>query len=318
MCTPYAAILVFELTPCSRSNKAVADGAVSFYLDHYVSIRVSKFAYGVQCSVPYDATINEHRLRSTSVYTSLSGHQLLPRVFDVILDKVRTWVRNLKPSTHSFPTGCTSFWNNRVPRVIFPADNRPIRPSKYFYFDPILSWLLGRSQMDGCWRRFIIFFLIQTLADVRLDNYSTLCYVHADTSQIAKTLKPLQSHRSADGHVLYYRMSFNIILSFGLTEFKAQIGWMEDVSHFICFWSSGSLLKMRNLGGREEVCRHTYFDGFSQLNHRYVAEDQPGSCMIQMLISSKIEILWYVVRLLLITMQIHAFSIYKYTRPMLP
>jgi hypothetical protein len=78
--------------------------------------------------------------------------------------------------------------------------------------------------------------LTRVLADIRADMYSTLCYVHADTSQIAKTLKPVRSH-SPSGDGVYFRMSFDIILSFGLTEFKAQIGWMEDVSHiiYLCF-----------------------------------------------------------------------------------
>ena len=64
--------------------------------------------------------------------------------------------------------------------------------------------------------------------------YSTLCYVHADTSQIAKTLKPVQSQRFADTS-LFFRMDFDIILSFGLTEFKAQIAWRENVSDSFVF-----------------------------------------------------------------------------------
>jgi len=32
-----------------RRNKAVADGAVSFYLDRRVSVRVAKTTYGVEC-----------------------------------------------------------------------------------------------------------------------------------------------------------------------------------------------------------------------------------------------------------------------------
>lgn len=66
--------------------------------------------------------------------------------------------------------------------------------------------------------------------------YSTLCYVRADTAQIAKTLKPVHSFKDNN---LYYRMSFDVILSFGLTEFKAQISWMENVS---CFVSASELL----------------------------------------------------------------------------
>jgi len=50
-----------------RSNKAVADGAISYHLDHFVSVRVSKYAYGVHCNVSYNASIEEHRLRSSSM-----------------------------------------------------------------------------------------------------------------------------------------------------------------------------------------------------------------------------------------------------------
>ena len=59
------------------------------------------------------------------------------------------------------------------------------------------------------------------------EMYSTLCYVHADTSQLSKTLRP-RSSRAHSG--IYYQMEFDVILSLGLTEFKAQILWKEDVS----------------------------------------------------------------------------------------
>jgi hypothetical protein len=60
--------------------------------------------------------------------------------------------------------------------------------------------------------------------------FSTLCTVTADTRQMAKTLKPC---RGVDGGQ-YYRFDHNIILLFGLTELKAQISWMEDVSVIFC------------------------------------------------------------------------------------
>jgi hypothetical protein len=56
--------------------------------------------------------------------------------------------------------------------------------------------------------------------------FSTLCTVMADTRQIAKILKPL---RGVDGKQ-YYRFNHDVVLLFGLTELKAQISWMEDVS----------------------------------------------------------------------------------------
>ncbi|KDR67670.1 hypothetical protein GALMADRAFT_1071822 [Galerina marginata CBS 339.88] len=45
----------------SQPNKAVADGAVSFYLDHFVRNRVSKVAYGVFCRVTYSPKIKGHK-----------------------------------------------------------------------------------------------------------------------------------------------------------------------------------------------------------------------------------------------------------------
>jgi hypothetical protein len=63
--------------------------------------------------------------------------------------------------------------------------------------------------------------------------FSTLCTIEADTSQISETLEPHRSRMALAGRQrivqTYYRMQFDIILSFGLTELKAQIAWMEDV-----------------------------------------------------------------------------------------
>ncbi|KAJ7578257.1 hypothetical protein C8J56DRAFT_1031126 [Mycena floridula] len=55
--------------------------------------------------------------------------------------------------------------------------------------------------------------------------YSVLCAIEADTSVINNTLKPRSSRRGKPPH---YRIDFDIILSFGLTELKAQICWKED------------------------------------------------------------------------------------------
>jgi hypothetical protein len=49
--------------------------------------------------------------------------------------------------------------------------------------------------------------------------------VHADTSEIVKALKP----RKGQGGT-YYRLEFEMVMSFGLTELKAQIAWLENVS----------------------------------------------------------------------------------------
>jgi hypothetical protein len=56
--------------------------------------------------------------------------------------------------------------------------------------------------------------------------FSTLCTVTADTSQLAYSLQPLRGI----GGIEYYHLEFDVVLQFGLTELKAQISWMEEVS----------------------------------------------------------------------------------------
>ena len=52
-----------------------------------------------------------------------------------------------------------------------------------------------------------------------------MCHVIADTSTIARSLRPEQ----APGGGNYYCLYFDVILLFGLTELKAQIGWNDQV-----------------------------------------------------------------------------------------
>lgn len=75
----------------SYRNKAVADGAVSFYLDHVVKARVSRHAYGIEISKAFDKSNEDHQRRKDGgMFTSSpSGHILLPKFFSVILASVR-------------------------------------------------------------------------------------------------------------------------------------------------------------------------------------------------------------------------------------
>jgi hypothetical protein len=66
----------------------VSDGAISFYLDHFVRTRVSKITYGNFCHIPYDPTASDHKARSHKVFTSVSGNKRISESFDIILPKV--------------------------------------------------------------------------------------------------------------------------------------------------------------------------------------------------------------------------------------
>ena len=77
-------------------NKAVSDGAISFYLDHFVRTRVSKVTYGVFAKDPYDPSDPDHRSRSHRVNTSASGIECIRDVFSIILPKVSLLIHFLK------------------------------------------------------------------------------------------------------------------------------------------------------------------------------------------------------------------------------
>jgi len=73
------------------------------------------------------------------------------------------------------------------------------------------------------------------------DNYSTLCTVNVDLSQMGKALGPF---KGAGGRI-FYKADFDIVLLFGLTELKAQLVWKENVRLLlICCSPLGSLDKM--------------------------------------------------------------------------
>ncbi|KAF9465198.1 hypothetical protein BDZ94DRAFT_415086 [Collybia nuda] len=184
----------FGLTFCrpdSHVNKAVADGAISFYLDHFVAARVSKFSYGINCNCTYNFLDKEHSARSSSILIGFDGTQRLPNCFDVILPK-NVQVSETKEFRHP-----------------------------YQRFAQEKNALSSMSAVIQCYRgpgtpRW---------TDVNSNLYSTLCHIEADTSILASRLKP-QPRRK--GRQTYYRIEYDIILSFGLTELKAQICWKES------------------------------------------------------------------------------------------
>jgi len=59
---------------------------------------------------------------------------------------------------------------------------------------------------------------------ILLDNYITLCRIKADVTPLIPTARRTRSN----GQV-YYQLDYSIILSFGLTELKAQYAWAENV-----------------------------------------------------------------------------------------
>ncbi|PBK65457.1 hypothetical protein ARMSODRAFT_1006578 [Armillaria solidipes] len=177
--------------PDSHVNKAVADGAVSFHLDHSVTARVSKCNYGLRMYTNYDYLDEEHVRRSAKTFVDLSGTRALGGQYSVILAKgvlvseeteFRKSYYRLAPSLSDLGTITTSVWR---------YSGKKAHP----------KWM-----------------------DVDEDDYSVYCSVTADTSIVAKSLHP---QRCTDG-TYYYELNFDVVMLFGMTELKAQLAWIED------------------------------------------------------------------------------------------
>ena len=73
----------------SHSNKAVAIGAVSYYIDHFVTGRISKFTYGVGYNIIYKSSDPERARRFDKSYVNAMGKRYVRGAFDTMLTRVR-------------------------------------------------------------------------------------------------------------------------------------------------------------------------------------------------------------------------------------
>ena len=64
----------------------MADGAISYYVDHFVKTRVSKLTYGSRGYTVYDPSNLEHQKRPS--FTSVAGDKVVTNVFSVMLSGV--------------------------------------------------------------------------------------------------------------------------------------------------------------------------------------------------------------------------------------
>lgn len=87
---PLPAIILSKLNHCGCSrNKAVSNGAVSFYIDGSVSSRVSRATYGTEVYHLYDSTKPSHIKRGSKIQVHPDhGKPVLYDGFSVILCKV--------------------------------------------------------------------------------------------------------------------------------------------------------------------------------------------------------------------------------------
>jgi len=100
-------------------NKAVSDGALSYYHDHFVNIRVSKFTYGSFCSTAFDPVDPDHERRRHSVRKDVDGTLRIPGSFAVILPKVCLFSSMIVSACQPFYAEYTSFGDPGIQTVFF-------------------------------------------------------------------------------------------------------------------------------------------------------------------------------------------------------
>ncbi|KAI6044888.1 hypothetical protein EDC04DRAFT_2640470 [Pisolithus marmoratus] len=178
--------------PSQHVNKAVSDGAVSYYLDRLGSGLIARFTYGIPCPRPYNQCNVAHVFRRSTAFTALSGDLLLPNGFGSIL------------------TRGTEVFEQREFRSRFYREEEDLSACKSVAVD--LVAYRGTLQRP-LWM------------DKEQELYTKLCTVYADTSKLASSLRPNRRH---DGLGVYYTLTFDVVMLFGLMELKAQISWKEN------------------------------------------------------------------------------------------
>ncbi|KAF8883236.1 hypothetical protein BD779DRAFT_1444010 [Infundibulicybe gibba] len=177
--------------PDTHLNKAVADGAISFYIDRFVSVRVSRRVYGCGCTTMYDPSNAEHVRHVSKKFLNLPGVARLPGFFNVILPK-NEQVSEKKEFRKSYVQ------HSREPPTQFTITCEILC---YQGHDPNPQWL-----------------------DTDSDNYSIFCMVIANIPKTCAVVRKTPGYGKK-----YYSTSYDVILTFGKTELQAQVAWQENV-----------------------------------------------------------------------------------------
>ncbi|TFK63670.1 hypothetical protein BDN72DRAFT_902224 [Pluteus cervinus] len=178
--------------PQSQTSKAVADGAVSFYVDHFVSSRVSRFDYGICVDMPYDEHNADHVARQGQIFTGIDGGKHIPDAFDIVMPK-NSIVKEDKEFHKSFCYFGIDKAKLRTVTTRLLRYRGPLNRPKWIDEDP--------------------------------KNFEVMCIIEADTSAASEALRP-QAQQGA--RQKYFKLECDIVLLFGMTEFKAQLSWKEN------------------------------------------------------------------------------------------
>jgi len=207
----------------------VSDGAVSFYLDRFVRSRVSKITYGTFCHIQFDPASPDHQQRLGKTFTSVSGKRRVRDAFDVILPKVHRPFA-ISPPPSSLNLSCSTrklrrLRNSRLRISGKPSLRRSSEPQPFLCGAIAELWRSPSGKMlIPVTSKFPLRLSRIILTSFYTENYNKLCTIDIDLSHLPLT--PL-SRPSGGGR--YYRLDYDIVLLFGLTELKALVAWKQNV-----------------------------------------------------------------------------------------
>lgn len=175
---------------------AVSEGSISSYLNNQVIYRVAKFTYGVKCTREFEHNDPEHQRRRRSAFVNPSGKAFLPHGYQAILKKGMRVSRDREFS-----------W------VFVHESNRKEETTTA----PCEIICYAGELVNPQW------------TDVEPDKYKTLCTIRADVSNVPIfPLKRSPIHFTPEESARpFYRQKFWVVLSFGMTEMKAEVKWFE-------------------------------------------------------------------------------------------
>lgn len=175
--------------PDMHANKAVPEGSVAFYLEHFVSARVTRLAYGTSCVIEYNPQDADHIKRRGKAYMRPSGRMVIPNSFRMILAK-----------------GMSLRENDEV-------------HSQWFYKEASSAAALRKISTEiVCYRGSV---KNPKWTDAEPEKFTTLCTIFADTTQVKKEKKQR-------GGSTYFTLDFRVVLLCGSTEMRAHISWIEN------------------------------------------------------------------------------------------
>ncbi|KAK7032185.1 hypothetical protein VNI00_013359 [Paramarasmius palmivorus] len=188
-------------------NKAVADGAVSFYLDHCVAARISRFTYGTECCTTFNPADPQHQKRANTIFLQASGGRAIPNVFDVILPKGVRIQEETEFRSSYFRQSSGKLALQKLSDDIMCYRGNADNP-RWTDVEPSTELVCLKAKI----------LIIPT------ELFSTLCTVEADTSKAPGFIT--EKYNLNQGR--YYEAAYEVVLLFGMTELKAQICWKEN------------------------------------------------------------------------------------------